>query len=636
MNHDAIAFAALIVGAASLVFGIFIYLSLRRLMEVSAPERNRAHNQTMADLANVKREVALLTETVSRFRTQSLAGITDSIAEQERSLRENLHKDVSKEVSALSQEFDRALKNVVERFDRRHTELLKDLEAVSEIAAIKQDLHRLAADVAEAFEKLPGGSPDMSAYARASVLDRFIASLEDPEDRRKCLLTSLDSVLDIPALGKLAVAYPSANSWLMLKELADHGVVSDIAGWALVAGAESARAEAQLDLAESLYQSARLSFAIGGEEDHEGLYFVTRGLANVLSLSGREEVASALNMECEPHIEFLRRNPPAEPAKACHSLADFYLQEGRNACAAILYLQVLKVAEMVGGYDAHADRAWNGFSRAVRAVVLNDKTTGLSSEAEGRETFKYFLADTAEFLSQGLNRPDSLISEDSEKEGILLCILRLCEREKDANRALATIVALMNQVESARVSKDHKSFLASEVLYALDDLGLSRKAVGLPILKQLVEIFSRSGNFSKAASAGAKLVDVSLDLFGDASLETVAPIELLARVYRSMERFDLAEECYRQILEIQYKVYPAEHENMIDVLLNLAEACLIQKDEGECEIFMESAAEMCIHLLVEAQEDSEPEDVREERRRRALLINERIDRLKRQLPARAS
>ena len=87
MNHDAIAFAALIVGAASLVFGIFIYLSLRRLMEVSAPERNRAHNQTMADLANVKREVALLTETVSRFRTQSLAGITDSIAEQERSLR---------------------------------------------------------------------------------------------------------------------------------------------------------------------------------------------------------------------------------------------------------------------------------------------------------------------------------------------------------------------------------------------------------------------------------------------------------------------------------------------------------------------------------------------------------------------
>jgi tetratricopeptide (TPR) repeat protein len=631
MNHDSLVYAGLIVSVASLGFGIFIYITLRRLMEMSNPGRNRAHNQTMADIANLKREVALLSETVARFRTQSLAGITESIAEQERGLRENLQKDISKEVSGLSQEFDKAIKTIVDRFERKHTELLKELEPVNEISSIKSNMTRLVTEVNEALSSLPQGQQndfDGQAYARASVLDRFIASLEDPEDRRKCLLSSLDSVLDIPTLGKLAVAYPSANSWLMLKELADHGVVSDVAGWALVVGAVVAEADGDDDLAEKLYQSARLSFAIGGSEDHEGLFFVTKGLVNVLERTGREDVSEALKMSLENHITALRNEPPVEPVRACHNLADFYLQEGRNACAAILYLKVLQMAEMMGGYESQADRAWNGIARALRFIVLNDK-------GAPRESFKYFSADTAAFLNRGLNRPDTLLNEDSEKEGILLCTIRLFDRDKDINGALSSIVALMNHLESARLSKDHKTFLATEVLYALDSLGLSRKAVGLPILKQLVEVFTRSGSYNKAASAGAKLVDVSLDLFGDASLETVGPIEMLARVYRAMERFDLAEECYRQILEVQYKVYPTEHENMIDVLLNLAEVCLIQKDEGECEIFMESAAEMCIHLLMEEDPELSKEEV-ESRRVKAQLINERIEIIKRQMGAKVA
>lgn len=628
MNLDPLTLGNLVISAGAAGFAIFVYMSLSRRIDLSSPSRSRSHNQNMAEIASLKRELALLSDTVTRVRTQNSLGSAEGLAEQERVLKESINADVKREIGNLSNYFDKAIKQVVERFDRRQTELLRDLESISQIGPLRDEINRIKIEVGQALSNIvvpQGQAPDLSAIHRTTVHDRFIASLENSEDRRKCIIASLDSVLDIPTLGKLAVAYPSVNSWLMLQELADHGVVSDIAGWALLAGAELSRAKDDLPLAEKLYQSARLSFSIGGTEDHEGLYFVSQGLASVLNQTGREEVALALLASANNNLAMMQSNSKAaEPAKACKSLADYYLEDERHSCAAILYMRVLNICEILGGHEALADQSWNGLARCLRSIVMNSA----AKPAAEREYFRYFGRDVVTFLSRGLNRPDSLVKEDSEKEGILLCMLRLCERDKDTSNALATIVSLMHQVEASRVSKDHKSFLASEVLYSLDDMGLSKKAVGLPILKQLVEIFSRSGNANKAASAGAKLVDVSLDLFGDASLETVGPIELLARVYRSMERYDLAEECYRQILEVQYKVYPSEHENMIDVLLNLAETCLIQHDDGEGEIFMESAQEMANHLLTE---DEGPEA-----QEKLSRINERVNSLKSLMPAKAS
>jgi len=155
-------------------------------------------------------------------------------------------------------------------------------------------------------------------------------------------------------------------------------------------------------------------------------------------------------------------------------------------------------------------------------------------------------------------------------------------------------------------NKERFNFIAIEILATVDELHLSRKANGMPMLKRLIGIFMAVNNHNKAASAGAKLVDASLDLHGDASLETVVPINILADVYKAMGRYDLAEECYRQILEIQYKVYPSEHEEMVDVLLNLAQVCKLQKDVGEAEIFLESAVEMCQSVFDKsAAEDGE-------------------------------
>ena len=352
MTPQLLAFCALLVAAASFCYGIFIYISMRRMMDVTHG-RTRGGNQTLADLATLKREVALLTETVTRFRTQSLAGITESISEQERQLKNNLQSEFNKELTGLSTEFDRALKAVVDRFDRKQTELLKDLESIAQIDQLRAEIEHLKQQVSQSSQS----TPDLSAYARASVQDRFIASLESADDRRKCLLSSLDTVLDIPTLGKLAVAYPSVNSWMLLKELADHGVVSDVAGWALLAGAELSFASGDHKLAEQLYQAARLSFAIGGKEDHEGLFFVSGGLARVLNEAGREEVAQALALGCDTHLESLKSAPPAEPGLSCFNLAEYYLQDERYACASILYMRTILLCRLLGFSGDHCNRA---------------------------------------------------------------------------------------------------------------------------------------------------------------------------------------------------------------------------------------------------------------------------------------
>lgn len=615
MTPELLALISLAASAIAVVISIVFFVVSKRAMEMNAPGRNRAHSQLSGDLANMKREVALLTETVSRFRTQSLAGITENITEQEKTLRQSLVGDLRREINLFSGEVDKAMHLMADKFDSRQREF------IVEITELRQSLKDLEANVQSgAFAAPPEVKEekvDLTQLSQASVVNRFISSLDSAEDRRKCILASLDSVLDIPTLGKLAVAYPSENSWLILKELADHGVVSNVAGWALVAGADLSFARGHAKLAEDLYQSARLSFSLGGE-NHAGLFCVSLGLPRVLEGSSSQEVITTIEMERVAQEEALRQNPAADISGPCLQLAEFYLSDERFECAAILFLKALLLESRV---DPGSDSpAWTGFSRALRAIVLSQKAD--------RELFDYLPAETLTFMLDAL-RSSKLLKEDAVREGILLAVLRLCERERDSASAFSTIAALMNQIESGRATRDHKAFLAGEVLSTMDELGLSRKAAGLPILKQLVEIFLRSGALNKAASAGAKLVDVSLDLFGDASLETVQPIDTLARVYKDMKRYDLAEECYRQILEVCYKVYPSEHEDMIEVLLNLAEVCKLQDDDGEAEIFMESAMEMSNHLLGEhKQSDLEGEFEDSVKREKAMKIMARVESLK--------
>jgi hypothetical protein len=69
---------------------------------------------------------------------------------------------------------------------------------------------------------------------------------------------------------------------------------------------------------------------------------------------------------------------------------------------------------------------------------------------------------------------------------------------------------------------------------------------------------------------------------------------------------------------MQYKIYPSEHEDMIETLLNLAHICRLQKDEGEAEIFLETAMEICTQVYGQ-QDGTEEENAERDRRRNAVM-----------------
>jgi hypothetical protein len=54
--------------------------------------------QISADLANLKREFAMLSETVHRFRAQSLAGISENMAEKEQAIKHALSEEMHREL----------------------------------------------------------------------------------------------------------------------------------------------------------------------------------------------------------------------------------------------------------------------------------------------------------------------------------------------------------------------------------------------------------------------------------------------------------------------------------------------------------------------------------------------------------
>ncbi len=631
MNGDTLTMIACALGAGSLIVAVWGYVTLRQRLDFPTERgRNSVNtNQINADIANLKREFAMLSETVHRFRAQSLAGITENMAEKEEAIKKALSEDMHKELEAATDEFDKALSAIVGTLEQKQEDLASRLDNFKAAPP--------AAEVAAPIARDLQLEAKVSGLASASVIDRFLASLEDVSDRRKCLLASLESVQDTVTFGKLAVAYPCANSWLILKELADRGVVSDIAGWALIAGAELTASKGALFYAgaEELYQAARLSFSNAssnspGLANREGLYVIASGLARLLAHGERAALSDMLKQEAASHLRILIDSKPTTMALPAVQLAEFYLNEERFDCASILFRQVIDLATQVFPESIYngdsAGRLWHGLALALSNLA---DRTGVE-----REIFAYFGNDTIAFLDKALAAKMPL--PDADKQAMQLCLLRLCERDHEDERALTVAKNLLDDGVRLAVDSENKerfNFIAIEILATVDELHLSLKENGMLMLKRLIGIFMAVNNHNKAASAGAKLVDASLDLHGDASLETVVPINILADVYKAMGRYDLAEECYRQILEIQYKVYPSEHEEMVDVLLNLAQVCKLQKDVGEAEIFLESAVEMCLSVFDKsvAEDGEQASELPQELQGRKKALMARAEALKGQL-----
>ena len=583
--HASIALA----GFAS-ILSVYLWFELKSKAVGGEAVRSKNSDHLSGEVAALKREQVQLSETVSRFRAQSLAGISETINEREKelglTLKQSLEQTVTNEFDQVKTEFNMALDVIMGRLGHLEESLEDEVEEVydgrTDMALVTRRLEQLESGAAR--------SRDLKLLSAGQVIDRFLASLDDPEERFKCVLASFDSVSDTATMGKLAVAYPNKNSWIILKELSDHGVVSEVAGWALIAGARLSAASGDEKLALHLYQGARQSFiTCGGNND--GLWAVNTALGRLTEGS----IADGYHRDAMANLFALKSNIAQSTAPL--QLAQFYQREDRLEVAATL---LITVAELYLELDTLAYQASIRVIQSLGQVLLaryQAKTKNLADE----QSFA-FLSDALDSLRAIYGRCPSL--EREPKVGMLLAILSLARTARDGEAAIFAGGLLMDQCQAQ--DPDLTEAMADDfagkiftlapsifetLLATLDSLELTRKRRTMPLLDRLTAAFLDINSLTRASSCGAKLVDCALDTFGDGAAETVGPIITLAMVYRRMQRLDLVEECYRQILEIQYKVYSSESEEIVETMVNLSDICRLQNNAGEAEIFLDSAIE---------------------------------------------
>jgi hypothetical protein len=566
-------------------FSAYLCMEMRGRLAGRDTARSKYTDQLNNEMAALKREHVQLNETVSRFRAQSLAGISDTINEREKelglALRASLEDTVKNGLGQLSREFDLALEALVERIG-----FLEKKEAVYDGRA---DLQLLA----RRLEQLEVGAArikDLKALGAAQVIDRFLCSLDDADERFKCLLASFDSVSDSATLGKLAVAYPSKNSWILLKELSEHGVVSEVAGWALIAGARLAGASGDDKLALQLYQGSRHSFVTCGG-NHDGLWAVNTALSRLTE----GEVAEGYSRDAMANLFALKSNIAQSSAPL--QLAEFYQREDRLEVAGAL---LMTVCELYLELDSLAYQASLRVVQSLGQILLAQYQSKIKHLAA--ETTFAFLSGSLTSLRGIYGRCPSL--EREAKVGLLLAILYIARAARENEGAMFAAGLLLDQCQAP--DPDRTEAMATDfadkifnlapsifesLLITLDSLELTRRRRTMPLLARLTAAFLDINSLTRASSCGAKLVDCALESYGDGAVEIIDPIVTLASIYRRMQRIDLVEECYRQVLEIQYKVFSSESEEIVETLVNLSDICRLQNDVGEADIFLESAIE---------------------------------------------
>jgi tetratricopeptide (TPR) repeat protein len=580
---------ALLLALFAGIFSGYLFFDLRRRVAGQENTRTKYIEQLNNEMQSLKREHGHLNDAVARFRAQSLAGISEtineSINEREKelglALKESLEDNLQGALSLLSKEFDVALEAIVER--------VAVLEKRSEPYDGRADVQLLGRRL-EQLEVSAARTKDLKVLGAGQVIDRFLASLDNPDERFRCLLASFDSVSDSATLGKLAVAYPGKNSWIILKELADHGVVSEVAAWAMIAGARLSLASGDDKAAQNLYQGARAAFVTCGG-NHDGLWAVNTALARLTE----GEASDNYNRDAMANLFALKSNTAQSTAPL--QLAEFYQREDRLEVAAVL---LETVAELHLELDSLAYQSSLRIVQSLGQVLLLHYQTNIKNL--GEEKLFAFMSGALAPMRAIYTRCPSL--EREAKVGLLVTMLYLARLGRDADGALHGAGLLMDQcqaqepgmTEAMATDFADKIFKLAPSIYesllvTLDALELSRKWRTMPLLARLTAAFMDTNNLSKASSCGAKLVDCALESHGDASVETISPIVTLAQVYRRMQRLDLVEECYRQILEIQYKVFSSESEEIVETLISLSDICRLQNNTGEADIFLESAIE---------------------------------------------
>lgn len=636
--------------------GISFLIHIISLFQVFALNKRIGHMHTTgralkdlgADIAGVKREQNMLNDNFQRFRTQSLAGIGETINHTIResaadflrddieravaksvdaqihnidratssnayqqpvidkdeikdSIRIDLAREVKGELEILGREFDNALTMVVTKvneLDGRTAGGALPHDTEQKISALAEDLVQIK-DEHQSLLKTYQASPqtkgaDLEEFNRAIAIDRFLISLDNPRDRVRCLLSSIDTVKDPATLGKLAVAYPSDNSWLILRELAENSIVSEVGGWSLLCGAvlklthASTRKERRLGY--ELLQSARQSFQSIPAGHHDGLYCAVSRLSKIEHENKNDAVSQLLHEQAQNHIKYMKNQKPSELGSACMQLADFYIGDKRFEPASVLLSFLLELSCEVFPDQSEGLRSlWRKFALCLWEMY----------KLEGSDSRFDFIDDNLLQLMRSAIADGALHLSGEEEENILLALMIVSSRRdkgdefKQACRTLLDLKSDVPAIEPSLKSMARDKFVRIMTVIAnhLADKNLGADAEYLDLSTKLVDRFAKIEDFSRAAAIGVRVVDAMLATRGE-SQDTIDALNNLASIYRSLERYDLAEECYKRVLEMQYTVYQNENEKMVEVLLNLAQVCLQLNNAGEAEVFVESAIEM--------------------------------------------
>jgi tetratricopeptide (TPR) repeat protein len=586
----------------------------------------RALKELGIDLAGLKREQNLLNDNFHRFRIQSLEGITETINEsiqttvqpivfrtlkdREGKFRESVTAEFAHELNGKLENFSSSVEKALNELHSRLEEVKRAPLAGNEPdSALTKSIDQIRSQVdAYSFEleqlndkikRLPaiGGVEESN---KLLAIDFFLATLEEPEDRRRCFLSALENVHDPATLGKLAVAYPTLNSWLILKELAHNSIVSEVGGWALLTGATILLIRVDGDkvqnrrMAYELLQAARQSFQAVASGHHDGLYCTVSLLVVLEQEDKRDAVALLLSEQAQNHLRHLKSNKPAELCRSCLQLANFYIGERKFTPAVVLmsFLMELNIEVFADDYDRLRD-LWQNFAYCLFEHYKVPKNFNC---------FDFLSPRLLEGIKSAITDSNLHLSGEVEEDLLFTLMLYSSSKEniaefKDAAEALLDLKLDLPALGAGQKEAGEDKFnMIMEALYDLmDKHELWKLPSCLGLASHLSERFMKTSNFTQAANCAAKVVDAQLEAFGE-SAEAIVPMTSLAGIYKKMQRNDLAEECYRRILEMQYKIFTAEDPSMVDVLLNLAEVCLSLHDEGEAEIFLESAFEMIASL----------------------------------------
>ena len=145
------------------------------------------------------------------------------------------------------------------------------------------------------------------------------------------------------------------------------------------------------------------------------------------------------------------------------------------------------------------------------------------------------------------------------------------------------------QARYAEAEQIYRKILANQE--SNSDIGAGKTYTKLGDILSLQKRYEEAESFLKKALDSAETSSSSAE-----GQEVLPALMVLASLYMTTGRYKDAEPCYKRILEIKYKLYGENSQEIISSLCHLGELYNLQNNFAESEVFLETALETAQHL----------------------------------------